>query len=373
MDAPDPVAYFVAVRRRPGMFIGDTRDGSGLLHMLWEVVGNAFDQFLAGHATRIAITLEADGRVTVEDDGLGMPVHQVDGQTFVERVLTSPHFTPTADDHTPHEHLGLHAVGLSVVNALSERLVLDIHRDGVHHAQAYVRGQPVAPLQSQGATGQRGTRISFLPDADIFAHGRLDAGAVAARLQELAWLNPPLEFLFQDQRTHRFVEPRGLEGFFQRRHGHGGTAALGPWPVEGRHGTVHVQALAQWQEGAQVGHLESYANVERTTDHGAHVEGLLDALVAGLRHVFGDLCRGQPSRRMRPLVRQGLTAVVCVRLSDPAYARPTRDRLRSPLARDAVREVVRPAFEAFLQGDPARGEFFRKKLALLQRPPTRKK
>ncbi|NUP07345.1 MAG: hypothetical protein HOW73_14940 [Polyangiaceae bacterium] len=164
MSAEDAASFRSAVRRHPGMYVGDVRDGSGLLHMVYEVLANSLDQFLAGKSSSISITLGAEGTIAVEDDGEGISIDEVDGVPFSELVFTRPHFTPTRDGHKPHEHISLHGVGLCAINALCEHLELRTRRNGLEHVQSYRRGEPQAPLRRMGSTPNKGTLITFLPD-----------------------------------------------------------------------------------------------------------------------------------------------------------------------------------------------------------------
>ena len=263
--------FRAAVRARPAMYIGDVHDGSGLVHLIWEVLGNSVDQFLAGHCTRIEVAVERDGTVVVTDDGPGMPVHDLGGLPFAQVALTQMHDRATMDGHRPHEHLGMRGVGVAVVNVLSERLQLDTWRDGFHYTQVYVRGQPQAALSKLEQTERHGTRVAFLPDAEIFTDPWLDVGTVAKRMRELAWLNPPLVLRLVDGREHHFQEPRGLHGYFERTRVNRG--AIGPLVVDAVCDAVHVQAIAEWTPGKLYGHIDSFANVERTTGDGTHVDG----------------------------------------------------------------------------------------------------
>jgi DNA gyrase subunit B len=165
-----------AIRRRPGMYVGDTHDGSGLVHMLWEVVANALDEHLAGHCDRIAIEVAEDGAIGVEDNGRGIRLDDVDGVSFAEKALTSFHAGPTLDGHAPHEHIGTRGVGLFAVCALSSRLELQVSRGGRCWRQRFERGLAVSTLQVTGSTETTGTRIVFAPDPGIFAGAGLNRG-----------------------------------------------------------------------------------------------------------------------------------------------------------------------------------------------------
>lgn len=336
-----------AIRQRPAMFIGDTAGGGGLEHMVWELVANSLDQHLVGRCSRIDVLLEQDGAVVVEDDGPGIPIVDVAGRPLAEVALTQFHATPTFDGHAPHEHVGagLHGVGLFPLNALSSYLILDVFRDGFHHTQRFERGYAVSRMDKVGPTTRAGTRISLQPDPAIFSDPWFNAGTVAARLRELACLMPALTLTFQDRREHVFRERRGLIVFLERTRR--GLAALGDTLVlDERVGAIRVEAAIEWLP-SRWSTVESYANIERTTDGGTHVRGLVDGLVDALRDT-APAWKTQPKKELAEAVRRGLHAIVCVRLHDPTYDAPTKSRLMTPEARDAVSSAVRAAFTAFL-------------------------
>src|ERR1700749_4097777 len=182
------------------MFIGDIADGSGLAHMVWELVANSLDQHLAGRCSRIDVLLEQDGSVVVEDDGPGIPLVDASGRPFAEVALTQLHATPTFDGHAPHEHVGAgrHGLGLFPLNALSSRLVVDIFRGGFHHRQRFEKGLAVSRMEKVGPSTRTGTRVSLRPDAAIFSDAWFNAGTIAGRLRELAHLLPALTLTFLD-------------------------------------------------------------------------------------------------------------------------------------------------------------------------------
>jgi DNA gyrase/topoisomerase IV subunit B len=346
-----------AIRRRPGMFIGDTADGSGLVHMVWELVANSLDQHLAGRCSRVDVLLEQDGSVVVEDDGPGIPLVDASGRPFAEVALTQFHATPTFDGHAPHEHVGAgrHGIGLFPLNALSSRLVLDVFRDGFHHTQRFERGFAVSRVEKVGPSTRTGTRVSLQPDPAMFSDSWFNAGTIAARLRELAWLLPGLTLTFQDRREHVFREPRGLIVFLERtRRGLepvGGTLVLDKLV-----GEIRVEAAVEWLTSPWPT-VESYANIERTTDDGTHVEGLVQGLARALRDTV-PAWKDRPKKKATEAVWRGLHAVVCVRLQDPTYDSPTKSRLVNPEAKSAVSSAVRGAFTEFAQGNAALIEHF---------------
>jgi DNA gyrase subunit B len=332
------------------MFVGDVHDGSGLLHMVWELVGNSLDQHLAGRCTRIDVRLEADGSVVVADDGPGMPLTLPDGRPFIEVALTEFHARPTFDGHAPHEHVGssLRGVGLFPLSALSSFLVVEVFRDGEWSRQRFEKGVAVTPLERVGTSERRGTQVTLLPDPAIFPDVWFDAGALAARLREFSYLLPELTLSFRDQREHVYREPRGLVALLDRW-SRGESSVAGRLHVDAVVNEVQVEAAIQWLRLDS--RIESYANIQRTTDGGTHVEGLVAGLVEALREASPKWKR-RSSIRLREVVEDGLHAVVCVRLQDPSFYGPTKDRLMTPAVKESVSSAVQRAFVAFLERNP---------------------
>lgn len=338
-----------AIRKRPGMYVGDTHDGSGRLQLLWELLANALDEHLCGACDEIRIEIDAGDAFIVEDNGRGMRVDDVDGLPFAEVALTRFHDAPTLDGHAPHEHLGPRGVGLFPVCVLSEHLVLRIFREGREYAQSYARGLPLGPLVEIGPTDQRGTRVRVLPDPEIFGDEPIETDAIPTRLHELACLFPGLALRFTDRRERRFHVPDGLSGMLDavlRREGLRLDEAR--FVCTGLVDGVRIEVVAMWTSRRDT-RVESFANVCRTTDGGTHVAGLLRGLVQGARQSEAFAIDGERQEDLERAIGQGLRAVVCVRLADPAYARPTRDRLATPEVAEAVAKCVAPAFAAWLE------------------------
>jgi DNA gyrase subunit B len=339
-----------AIRTRPGMFIGDTRDGSGLMHMIWEVVSNSLDEHLAGRCFSITVEIAPDDSVTVEDDGSGLPLHIVGGIPFAQLALTSFHDAPTLDGHAPHEHIGKWGVGLFPVCALSSWLRLEVHRDGRFFSQRFERGLAVSELEDNGPTASRGTSITFAPDPSIFQTTRLDARRVASRLRELSYLLPKLSLKFREQDESLFHEPHGLAAFLDAKAPQH-RLDLPVFVTSRLSGQIAVEAAARWDLTGDPS-VDSFANVERTVDGGAHVRGLLQGFLAGLKLGAPRLCAPYALRELNRALSRGLTAVVCVRLRDPTYDRPTKSRLVTPEARLAVRSCIAEAFREFVENEP---------------------
>jgi DNA gyrase subunit B len=340
-----------AMRKRPGMYIGDVRDGSGLRHMLWEAVANALDEHLAGHARRLDVRLDG-ARATVEDDGRGIPIAEMpDGRTYLETVLTQLHRGGTEDGHFPHVHIadGLGGLGLAPVCALSESLTVEVKREFVQYTQQYIRGRPVAPLVNRGPCGATGTSISFVPDSEIFANRDFDNALIVQRLQELAFLNPDLKISFQRE---PLPGGDGL-GDYCKRLAEGPLLVRDPLRLRGRFKGVDVDVAIAWRGVGRVA-IRSYVSQYETRDGGAHERGFWE----GLRRAFHDVdAKGYlaklPTDRFRRAVGEGLVAVVHAGLYDPQFDAPTRSRLKSPEARSAVAHVVRGGLAVYLAQYPS--------------------
>lgn len=335
------------------MYIGNTWDGSGVAHMLWEVAANALDEHLAGHCDRIAIEVAEDGAISVEDNGRGIRVDEIDGVPFAERALTSFHAGPTFDGHAPHEHIGARGVGLFVVCALSAWLELQACRDGRRYGQRFERGCAVSMLCESGLVETTGTRIVFAPDPQVFSNTGLDPGPVLARLREMACLFPRLTLTFKDRRAHVFHEPEGLASYVRASDVFRGAEPLtGTFVHTSSDESILVEVAAVWCRSPGTS-LESFANVMRTTDGGTHVDGLLRGLVSGVRQALPDACRGRRRAEIQRALTSGLSAVVCVRLDDPEYGRPTKDRLSSPRVGAVVERCIAEPFAVYLRSEPA--------------------
>jgi len=352
-----------AVRKRPGMYVGDTEDGSGILHLVFEVLANALDLHLSGKCDCIEIVVDPQGMISVADNGPGLRLELSEGVSFAERALTQLHNTPTLDGHAPHEHLnlagGLHGVGLCVVCALSSSLQLDVYRDHRHYRQSFARGQVTSTLLDLGVATDTGTRISFLPDPEIFATSAfssgLDGSGISKRLQELAYLLPGLQFKFLDQRQHVYLANQGLRAMLeQMRVAH--WAHLSPWQypllaVKRTLDLIEVEIVAGWS-GSGYGEIRSYANIHATTGGGTHVNGFLQGLISGLRKSAPALRGLRATPRNFGILKTGLYAIVCVRLRDPRFGAPTKNRLNSQDAKRAVRKCAAQAFAKYLEAAP---------------------
>jgi DNA gyrase subunit B len=353
------------VRKRPAMYIGST-DVRGLHHLVWEVVDNAVDEHLAGHAKRIAVRLLADGGVEVTDDGRGIPVdrHPTEKRSAVEVALTTLHAGGKFDQQSYAVSGGLHGVGVSVVNALSSRTEVEVVRDGARHTAAFERGRTVEPLAKQrGKRAGTGTTVRFWPDPTVFETIAVAYETVAQRLRETAQLNPGLALTISDDRDGRsetFRAKRGLADMVDELLGKAEaivpTIALADErEIEGRR--VALDVALTWTEGFHDERVRSYVNVVRTADGGTHEEGLRRAVTATLNR-FGRESRALTAKDPNLTgddVREGLVAVVSIKLPDPQFEGQTKGRLGSTVARSYAEQVVGEGLARWLDANAAKG------------------
>ncbi|MFZ3492444.1 ATP-binding protein [Streptomyces sp. 5.8] len=348
-----------AIRKRPGMYIGTVGE-RGLHQMVYEVVSYAVDEHLAGHADAIDVTITADGGIRVADNGRGLPVEvqEATGKSAVEHELTELSFG--SKPRTGYWVAGgLSGLGLCVVNALSGRLTVEVHRDGHRWTQEYEKGTPVTPLTRNEETGEHGTTIAFLPDADIFETTRYSFATLSERLQELAFINGGLAISLTDERPERPVRYHHTDGL--RAY----VAHLDPYPrspvhspaigfeSENEDGTIFVQVAMQWNTRS-TGGFRSFANSGRTHEGGSHEEGLRTALtdvVNDYARRFGQL-PADGEDITADAVHEGLTAVISVRLTHPVFEGATMTRLANPEAGAYVRKAVRQHLTAWLDRHP---------------------
>ena len=345
-----------AVKKRPGMYIGDTDDGSGLHHMVFEVLDNCIDEAMAGHCSDIQVIINKDGSVTVQDNGRGIPVdvHKKEGVSAAELILITLHPGGKFDDNSYKVSGGLHGVGVSVVNALSKKLLLEVHRDGGEYFQEYVEGKPKAKLKKVKKSDKTGTKITFYPSDKIFTSIDFETEKIYKRIQELSFLNAGVSINVEDKRTgksRKFKNNGGLSSYVTHLKARK-QAVSEIFECSSTENDVGVEIAMQWTDSYSENVL-CYTNNIPQKDGGTHLAGFRGSLTRVLKaFIKKENAKKTPTDLLGEDVREGLIAIISVKVPDPKFSSQTKEKLVSSEVESVVSTIFNKYFNDFLLENP---------------------
>lgn len=347
------------VRVRPGMYIGGT-DSVGLHHLVWEAMDNAVDEAINGYCDQITITIGKDGSCSVEDNGRGIPVdnHPKFNKPALEIIMTTLHSGAKFSNKSYSASGGLHGVGISVVNALSEHLRVNVWRDGVEWTQEFSRGTPIGKLKKTAEIRKKGSKVTFIPDVQIFKKTEFNKKWIVERAESKAFLNSGLSITIIDERDNtkeKFHYENGIRDYLKKLL-EGKSPIGGGYFYHNQKDGIHVEVALQWTESTETA-IYSYANSVFTSEGGAHETGLRNGLTKTLRsHIERTLPKTKAIAVTSDDVREGLVAVLSVFLSNPQFQGQTKEKLNNPEAQTIVDSTVKSAFERYLLENPSTAE-----------------
>ena len=358
-----------AVRKRPGMYIGDTDDGTGLHHMVYEVVDNSIDEALAGYCKNIYVKLNSDGTVTINDDGRGIPtdIHKGEKKSAAEVIMTQLHAGGKFDHDSYKVSGGLHGVGVSVVNALSEKLFLDINRDGKKYSIEFRNGEAKAPLKISGKSKQTGTQITFLPSKEVFSSIKFSANILIKRMRELAFLNKGIKITFIDdsqkkEKISEFKYDGGLIEFVdyldekreKLQNKNGNDLFRKPIYIEGKKNDIELECSLKWNAGYSED-IYPYTNNIYQKDGGTHLLGFRSALTRIINKYANEnnLLKKNKITISGDDIKEGLTCVLSAKIPDPKFSSQTKDKLVSSEVRIIVETLVNEKLSIWFDQNPS--------------------
>ncbi len=358
-----------AVRKRPGMYIGDTDDGTGLHHMVYEVVDNSIDEALAGHCKKIEVSINSDGSITVEDDGRGIPVdfHKEEKKSAAEVIMTQLHAGGKFDHDSYKVSGGLHGVGVSVVNALSKKLELYVERDGKKYFVEFINGETKTPLKITGKSNNTGTRINFLPSKDIFSSTKFSFSILQKRMRELAFLNKGIKIILNDLtqkkiKSDEFKFEGGINQFVEfldekrekLKNKNDNDLFRKPIYIEGIKGDIDVQCSLKWNAGYNED-VYPYTNNIYQKDGGTHLLGFRSALTRVVNKYASEqnLLKKSKVLLSGDDVKEGLTCVLSLKIPDPKFSSQTKDKLVSSEVRNIVEGIVNEKLSIWFDQNPS--------------------